>query len=44
VRRSSRAAAHALTRAGAAVSLDVRSPGAHQIDDEDFIVVRALLG
>jgi phospholipase/carboxylesterase len=38
-----RAAAHALTRAGATVSLDVRAPGAHQIDDEDVIAVRALL-
>jgi phospholipase/carboxylesterase len=38
-----RAAANALTRAGATVSLDVRAPGAHQIDDEDVIAVRALL-
>jgi predicted esterase len=38
-----RAAAQALVRAGATVSLDVRAPGPHQIDDEDVRAVRALL-
>jgi phospholipase/carboxylesterase len=38
-----RRAAAALARAGAEVSLDVRSPGPHQIDPEDVLAVRDLL-